>query len=63
VDQPIDLVRYIVYDSTILLRARITWENRTEIANVTHMPAPETMRDRTTPEPDFTPDQLLCTAS
>ena len=45
--QPIDLVSYIVFDP--VARTRITWENRTKIANVTHMAAPETMQDRTQP--------------
>jgi hypothetical protein len=45
--QPIDLVSYIVFDP--VARTRISWENRTKIANFTHMPAPETMQDRTQP--------------
>lgn len=45
--QPIDLVSYIVFDS--VARTRISWENRAKIANVTHMPVPETMQDRTQP--------------
>jgi hypothetical protein len=45
--QPIDLVSYNVFDP--VARKRISWENRTKIANVTHMPTPETMQDRTQP--------------
>lgn len=45
--QPVDWVTYNVFDP--VARTRITWENRTKIANVTHMPAPETMQQRTQP--------------
>jgi hypothetical protein len=45
--QPIEMVSYNVFDP--VARTRITWENRTKIANVTQMPAPETMQDRTQP--------------
>jgi len=37
--QPVGLVTYNVFDP--VARTRISWENRTKIANVTHMPAPE----------------------
>jgi hypothetical protein len=45
--QPVDLVTYNVFDP--VARTRISWENRTKIANVTHMPDPKTMQDRTQP--------------
>jgi hypothetical protein len=37
--QPVDLVTYNVFDPDA--RTRISWEDRTKIANVTHMPVPE----------------------
>jgi hypothetical protein len=45
--QPTDLVNYAIFDP--VAPTRINWENRTKIANVTHMPAPQTMQDRTQP--------------
>lgn len=45
--QPVDLVTYNVFDP--VARTRISWENHTKIANVTHMPDPKTMQDRTQP--------------
>ncbi|HEY6850441.1 MAG TPA: hypothetical protein VI320_30085 [Terracidiphilus sp.] len=41
------MVSFIVFDP--VARTRVTWENRTKIANVTHAPAPETMQDRKQP--------------
>lgn len=43
--QPVDLVTYNVFDP--VARTRINWENRTKIANVTHMPDPKTIEDPT----------------
>jgi hypothetical protein len=41
--QPTDLVTHNVFDP--VARTRITWENRTKIANVTHTPAAKAMQD------------------
>jgi VCBS repeat-containing protein len=45
--QPIDLTNYIVFDP--IARVHITWQNRTKIANVTHMPDPQASQQRTQP--------------
>jgi hypothetical protein len=45
--KPIALINYIVFDP--VARVHITWQNRTKIANVTHMPDPETSQQRTQP--------------
>jgi hypothetical protein len=45
--QPVDLVTYNVFDP--VASTRISWENRTKIANLTHMPDPKTMQDQTRP--------------
>jgi hypothetical protein len=45
--QPIDLINYIVFDP--IARVHINWQNRTKVANVAHMPDPETSQQRTQP--------------
>lgn len=46
-DPHVDLVHYSVFDP--VARTNIDWDNRTKIAYVTHMLAPETLQHRTQP--------------
>lgn len=45
--KPVDLVHYFVSDP--VARTNINWDDRTKIANVTHIPDPETIQRRTQP--------------
>lgn len=45
--QPVDTVHYSVFDP--VARTRINWDDRTKIANVIHIPTPDTVQHRTQP--------------